>query len=478
MTLTLPALRDEIVELCLEVDPGQVLRPDLERVASALDIDDPTRIAVEVAGRRALITIYPHNPLAQIRAVRREDLMMDRAGRIAVGRFHTGRVCRRRVHDPATGSAMRSAIFGTTGAGKSKCVHLELIAEKVNGFVSWLADLKEGQSVPEAAGHVDWRVTSQEGAILMLRAGVAVAEERMRRYSAAGRSAFLLNDPDPLLVITVDEGNRLLEDGAPYQDEATRLVREIGRTGRSVGVSIRLAAQAGHLEELGGSDTLRSMLKQGEVTLLRWSSNMMLQLVSDGLLPAGVKLMPIPRTLAPRTLASALDTDDEDEDEDGPTTAGMGYLLTGPHPGAMMRHWRIGSITPTPGLDPEILRLYGDEDPAELEPASHDAAGEAYAARHDPAALNALYAKVADGQGANAGAPAAAGGGASVPQALEDRITAALATADGPRSSSEILAAVNADGGREIAPGSVRNSLRDLVKNGDVDREGSLYALP
>src|SRR5690606_18072567 len=147
-------------------------------------------------------------------------------------------------------------------------------------------------------------------------------------------------------------------------------------------IGMELDAQASNLEELGGSDTLRAMLKGGEVTLLRWSSSMMRQLVADGLLPAGEQLMPIPKTLAPRTLHSQFDP--EPEDDDAPGTQGTGYLLSSPHPTAMMRHWRIGSIAPTPGLDPEILALYGPGEPARLEAASHAAAGAAYEARNDP----------------------------------------------------------------------------------------------
>src|SRR5690606_25192646 len=115
-------------------------------------------------------------------------------------------------------------------------------------------------------------------AIVMLRAAVDVAHARMRRYAEQGRNAFVLGGDDPLLHVHIDEANRLLERGAPYRAEATYLIKELGRTGRSVGVGIGIAAQASHLDELGGSDTLRGMLKEGEVTLLRWSSSMMRQL--------------------------------------------------------------------------------------------------------------------------------------------------------------------------------------------------------
>lgn len=472
-TLTAPG---DVVELMLEVPQGQLIRYNLAALCSALGVDDPTRVAVETDGsRRAIVTIYPSNPLAQVRAVTREDLMMDRHGRIVTGLYHNGRPVKKRLFDPSTGSAQRFLLFGTTGAGKSRALQIELIAEKVNGIVSWLADLKEGQSVPEAKGQVDFYGTTQEHAILILRSGVAVAQERMRRYSAAGRTAFLLAAGDPLLHVRIDEANRLLEKGAPYREEATYLIRELGRTGRSVGVGIGLAAQASHLEELGGSDTLRAMLKEGEVTLLRWSSTMMKQLVGDGLLPAGEQLMPIRKTIRPRRLHSQFEANPDDE-EDAPGTQGTGYLLSGPHPSAMMRHLRVGSIAPTPGLDPEILALYGPEEPARLENASHEAAGEAYAARHDPAAMSALCQAVKEDQAKEATKVQATTGGRAA-TLLEDRIRVVLAEAEGGMSADEVLAAVLADGGKQVRLGSVRNTLGVLADRGDVERlERGLYA--
>ncbi|MCG6500411.1 hypothetical protein, partial [Kitasatospora sp. A2-31] len=393
---TLPAVRRpaaparaEIIEISVEVPPGKILRYDLDALVSALELDDPSLIAVETSGRHGLITLYPSNPLADMPPPSLDDMLMDRRGYITVGRYHNGRPAKRRLFDPDTGSAQRSLVFGTTGAGKSRTVQYLLAAEKRNRVVSWFADLKGGQSAPEAAGQVDWHATSQEEAILMLRAAVAVAEARQRRYRLLGRNAFRWFDPDPLIVVRIDEANRLLEKGAPYRAEATQLVKELGRTGRSVGVGEELDAQASHLEELGGSDTLRAMLKEGEVTLLRWSSAMMRQLVSDGLLPAGAQLMPIPKQFRAQVLRSQFDL--VDDDEDAPGTQGMGYLLSGPHPTSLMRHFRVGSIAPTPGLDPEILALYGDAEPERLEAASHDAAGIAYAMRGTPG-MDALIA--------------------------------------------------------------------------------------
>jgi hypothetical protein len=472
------AARRQVVELMVEWPQGNPSY-NLAALCKLLGIDDPARIAVETDGvGHGIVTIYPSNPLAEVRAVTREDLVMDRHGRIVVGVYHNGRPVKRRLFDPSTGSAQRFLLFGTTGAGKSRALQIELIAEKINGIVTWLADLKEGQSVPEARGNVDFYGSSQEQGILILRAGVAVAQERMRRYSAAGRNSFALG-ADPLLHIRIDEANRMLEKGAPYRDEGTFLIKELGRTGRSVGVGIGLSAQASHLEELGGSDTLRAMLKEGEVTLLRWSSSMMRQLVGDGLLPGTEQLMPIPKTIRPRQLRSQFDVDFDDE-EDAPGTQGMGYFLSGPNPAAMMRHFRLGSIAPLPGLDPEILALYGPGEPARLEETSHDAAGVAYYLRNDPAGMDGLCQMLRESYEQKAVTPIDSDGNSGRPRKarLEDRVIAALRQAD-DLTADEVLDIVNQDGGREVRIGSIRNTLGALADDEAVERVGrGLYALP
>jgi hypothetical protein len=475
---TLPALPDDVVtELILEVPPGQVLHYDLAALASALQVDDISRIAVETNGlRHAIVTIYPSNPLAVMPPPSDEDMVMDKHGRVVIGRYHNGRPVRRRLFDPHTGSAVRALVFGTTGAGKSRAVQYLLACEKRNRIVSFYGDLKTGQSAPEARGQVDWFATSQEEVILMLRSAVALAQARQLRYAALGRNAFLRGRPDPLVSVRVDEANRLLEKGAPYREEATYLVKELGRTGRSVGVGEELDAQASHLEELGGSDTLRAMLKEGEVTLLRWSSSMMRQLVADGLLPAGTQLIPIPKTLKPRTLRSQFDQGADDDDDDVCDTQGTAYQLSGAHPTSMMRHFRIGSIAPLPGLDPEILALYGPGDPHRLESTSHDSAGQAYAVRNDPAALATLCEGVKEEQAKTQARAQATRGGRGA-QLLEDRIRVVLADAEDPMSADQLLEAVNADGGKPVKVGSVRNTLGMLADAAEVVRMGAgLYA--
>lgn len=475
------ARSDEIVELMLEAQPGQVIKYDKDALCSALGVqDDPGRVVVETNGRHAIVTIYPSNPLAVMPTPTLADMMMDRHGRIVLGRHHNGRAARRRLFDPHTGSAVRALVFGTTGAGKSRIVQYVLACEKRNRIVSWYGDLKGGQSAPEAEHNVDWFATSQEEVILMLRSAVAVAQQaRQPRYRALGRNAFLIGDPDPLISVRIDEANRLLERGAPYRDEGTYLVKELGRTGRSVGLGEELDAQASHLEELGGSDTLRAMLKEGEVTLLRWTSSTMRQLVADGLLPAGVQPMPIPKQFKPSVLRSQFDKVDDDDD-DVCDTQGTGYLLTGSNPTSMMRHHRIGSIQPLPGLDPEILALYGPGKPARLEEASHEAAGVAYRLRRDPAGMAGLCHMLRESYATKAQEAAAVPSrGSSGQPRLEERIRAALRSTDDPMTVEDVLKVVNADGHREVKGGSVRNELsRQADDDGEVVRAGhGLYTL-
>ncbi|MFF3071029.1 transfer protein [Kitasatospora sp. NPDC057936] len=459
---------NRIYELTVEAPPGDIITYDPVRLADAMRIDDPSRLAIEAMGSRALVTVYPSDPLADVRLPDPELLAMDEQGRIWIGRYHNGRKVYVQLYDPASGSAQRLLVFGTTGAGKSTLAQIILAAMKRSGIATFYGDLKEGQSAPEARGNVDWSVYSQEGVMAQLHTAWCVMKDRAARYAAAGRSKFLRDRPDPLLYTVIDEANRLLEKGAPYRDEATFYIKDIGRTGRSLGVGIALLAQAGHLDELGGSDTMRAMLKEGEVLLLRWTSSMMQQLVADGLLPPGQKLAPIPKRAGATRLISQFETE---ADDDRPGTQGTGYRISGPYPGAKMRAFNVGTPVPTEGLDPEILTLYGDGPPAALEKAAWPVAGRAYVDKLDSDAAYAAAFTPKDGEEGRGGdrargrtSPAPAGGTPqhSPQRTIADRVMAVLETVDGPMDAHALLEAVNADGGRPVKLGSIRNALSDL----------------
>ncbi|MGV9883324.1 DNA/RNA helicase domain-containing protein [Streptomyces sp. NPDC003006] len=479
-----------IFELTVEAPPGDIISYHPMRLADALGIKDVNRLAVETNGTsKALVTIYPDDPLAQVILADPQLLVMDEKGRIYIGRYHNGRASLLRLYDPKSGSAQRLLLFGTTGAGKSTAGQIILAAMKRSGIAVLYADLKGGQSAPEAFGqkgpgadgNVAWRVTTQEGTMAQLRTTWLTMMDRQERYARMGRSKFLKDRPDPLIYQIIDEANRLLEKGAPYRDEATFYIKDIGRTGRSLGIGIGLFAQAGHLEEMGGSDTLRAMLKEGEVILLRWTSSMMKQLVTDGLLPTGMVLAPIPKYAGEVDLVSQFDEDHEDDDLPG--TQGTSYNVNGRYPSRKMRFWNIGSDMPTEGLDPMVLDLYGPGAPAEIEQDAWDIVGDAYGQRLDGMeAYRAVFPEPEedeDGEeGGGGGKKKKSGGAASraaaspVPAAaakprartLRDRVQAVLDAHDDALDALQVLELVNEDGGRTVQLGSVRNTLTTLKK--------------
>jgi len=453
-----------VEEYVLRTPPGGVKRYDHEALCDLLKVDDRSRVIFEQGvGREAIVRVYPTNPLMTMRNIRVDDLLMDDRGRIMIGTYYDGSPLSFRLFDPKTGNAQRGAVFGTTGAGKSRLVQALLVAAKRSGIVVHLADLKSGQSVPEAAGQVATRVTTQYEAILLLRGLVAEAERRMTAYAEMGRSGFVINRPDPLMYGIVDEANRLLEKGAPFRDEAAVLIKELGRTGRSVGVGIIIAAQAGHLEELGGSDTLRAMLKEGEVILLRWSSAMMQQLVGDGLIPRGEALQPILKVVGQvRRIRRYNETASDDDDD--VNSQGMLYHLTGPRPTSMARTFVVGSIAPCPGYDPLILDLYGDQPPPG-EPIDLQAY---MTAKERKAAHGSDQADAETGEEADPDVTS---------MTTAQRILAVL-PADG-MSEVDLLAALNADGGREVRRGTLRTTISTLRGQGHLARpDGTTRVVP
>ncbi|MEW2467887.1 DNA/RNA helicase domain-containing protein [Streptomyces sp. NPDC046994] len=441
-------------EYILRTRPGGVKGYDHDALCDLLEVDDPSRVIFEQGrGRQAVVRVFPVNPLAKMRAITLEDLVMDENGCIRVGSYYDGEPLRMRVYDPETGNAQRIIIFGTTGAGKSRALQAFLAACKRNGIVVHLADLKGGQSVPEAKDNVATHVRTLHEAMGLLRAAVKKAENRFARYADMGRSGFLINNPDSLEYVVIDEANRLLEKGSPFRAEAARLIKEIGRTGRSVGIGIVLAAQAGHLDELGGSDTLRAMLKEGEVILLRWSSQMMAALVGDGLLPSGENLQPIQKEIG---RVRRVQRWGERKDSGGAkvNSQGMCYHLTSARPTSMARFFLVGSLAPHDGYDPEIRKLYGPGAPLGqpltliFPPPKEGGANPDDDLEHDVDSESELEALP------------------ERPKTNADRILDALA--DGPLSEPDLVAILDDDGGKEVKRGSIRTTISNLRREGKI----------
>ncbi|MFJ9551776.1 hypothetical protein [Streptomyces erythrochromogenes] len=350
--------------------PGKEIHLPHTAICSAFSIDDPSRLVIETDGiRQGVVSIYKTNPLMKVRKATVEDLTMDSKGRITIGICHDGKPARMRLWDPSQG-ALRGITAGVTGAGKSVLQNLILAAEKRSGVVSWVGDVQGGMSLPEAEGRVDWFAKGPVETLFMLTAAHAVMKYRERISNEMGRGDFALNRPWPLINITLDEINRLLS----HPDEAMRkatayLIADIQKTGRKVGIGIRLAVQSLHLKDLGDDDAIRQQGKVGALFLMRTASSSTKEMGLDGIAPAGFQMENIPARIYENGQIEALFSGADDED--GESTAGMAYMFLD----GRAKFMRTFFAEKVDGVYPDLIALYGEE------PANGLTAGEAAAAQ-------------------------------------------------------------------------------------------------
>lgn len=361
--------KDRIV-LLVASPPGKTIYLPHTAICSAFGIDDPSRLVIETDGiRMGVVSIYKTNPLMKVRKATVDDLTMDAKGRITIGVCHDGKPARMRLWDPGQG-ALRGITAGVTGAGKSVLQNLILAGEKRSGVVSWVGDVQGGMSLPEADGRVDWFAKGPVETLLMLTAAHAVMKYRERISNEMGRGDFALGRPWPLINITLDEINRLLS----HPDEAMRkatayLIADIQKTGRKVGIGIRLAVQSLHLKDLGDDDAIRQQGKVGALFLMRTASSSTKEMGLDGIAPAGFQMENIPARIYENGQIEALFSGADDED--GESTAGMAYMFLD----GRAKFMRTFFAEKVDGVYPDLIALYGEE------PANGLTPGEAAAAQ-------------------------------------------------------------------------------------------------
>lgn len=358
------------IVLLVASPPGREIRLPHTAICSAFGIDDPSRLVIETDGiRQGVVSVYKTNPLMKVRKATVDDLTMDSKGRITIGVCHDGKPARMRLWDPGQG-ALRGITAGVTGAGKSVLQNLILAGEKRSGVVSWVGDVQGGMSLPEAEGRVDWFAKGPVETLLMLTAAHAVMKYRERISNEMGRGDFALGRPWPLINITLDEINRLLS----HPDEAMRkatayLIADIQKTGRKVGIGIRLAVQSLHLKDLGDDDAIRQQGKVGALFLMRTASSSTKEMGLDGIAPAGFQMENIPARIYENGQIEALFSGKDDED--GESTAGMAYMFLD----GRAKFMRTFFAEKVDGIYPDLIALYGDD------PANGLTRGEAEAAQ-------------------------------------------------------------------------------------------------
>lgn len=118
----------------------EVLRLPNQAIARALKIDDLELVVCQTNGMGdGIISVYETHPLLTIREATADDLTMNDRGEIAFGLQHDGRPARINLYKPGLG-ATNDLFVGAPGAGKSVALNTLLIAERINGVVSIVAD--------------------------------------------------------------------------------------------------------------------------------------------------------------------------------------------------------------------------------------------------------------------------------------------------------------------------------------------------
>jgi hypothetical protein len=222
-------------------------------------------------------------------------------------------------------------ISGTTGSGKTALLDLYCMIALTSGcFVPVICDPQEGQSLPF------WRDKC------LYASGVGQVERMLRGLHAGflDRSSYLATLPWvddgvkmpgmpffdyeltglPMPLIILDEAHMVLKDGSRQQRAIRDAVLEMARLIRKTGGKMTLATQMPSLEDLGGKQALRDMLRGGNV----WSGRTANK-VAGGMLGLVKDPSEIPRFFG-----------------DGEETAGLGYM-DGPdnRPDAPMRTDRV-----------------------------------------------------------------------------------------------------------------------------------------
>ncbi|MER6364455.1 hypothetical protein [Kitasatospora sp. NPDC001527] len=461
---------------------GKRIRLPHSEICSALDVDDPTRLVIETDGlRQAVVSVYRINPLMSVRKATVADLTMDDHGRVAVGVCHDGRPAVMRLWDPGQG-ALRGIVAGVTGAGKSVLLNLILAAEKRSGVVSWVADIQGGMSLPEADGRVNWFAKGEDEALEMLWSAHRVMKFREGVSNMLGRGDFALGEPWPLINITLDEINRLLSHPDEKKKKvAAYLIADIQKTGRKVGIGIRLAVQSLHLKDLGDEEAIRQQGKVGVLFLMRTTSSSTRDMGLDGVAPPGFQLENIPARIYDNGQIEALF--EGTDDDEGQSTAGMAYMFLD----GRAKFMRTFYAEKKNGIYPDLIELYGDEPPTAITDSEAEAAGKAYALRDNPPAGPVPDGvPTPDSSPGTAPAPAPAevpeltfevpaAGGDEGPDlgalfdsgpTLRERILDLLA--DGPRSLKQLRDVLCP----EYVPGSVNTEVGELKREGWVEPVG------
>ena len=311
------------------------------------DLDLPEEMvqiekAMGQSAKRAIIAVFNENPLQKGTDHPGPQILDKTTGQAAVGIFYDGAPARYAFWKPS--GPVHSVVYGATDGGKSRFLDMLLGTERHNGIVSWVCDPQGGQSLPRWREAVDWYEDTAQGGLAQLYALRNIMYERSARYSLMewidpkgrklrGRDHFVVDDPDPLIVMTIDEAHRILK-----LPGAVSLVLEIVLMARKCGIKLRLVFQGPKANMFGGdaeSTDIREQLQSGNTVMFRTASAL-----TDSIGLPGWEINP---SQLPMYWP------------DGTSTAGLGYIKGPDNRQAQFRahfdrdpaHWATTGTTPT-----------------------------------------------------------------------------------------------------------------------------------
>ncbi|MFI9206407.1 hypothetical protein [Streptomyces sp. NPDC053048] len=472
-------ISEDRVRILIEAGKDQLISLPRLKLARVLDMDDPELLMVETDGlARGVVTVYREHPLINIREATAEDLTMGPDGRITIGLRHDGRPFRMPLYDPEMG-ALTDLAVGAMGSGKSVFLLTVLIAERLSGVISLVADAQSGMSLPEANGRVRHFGAGLAAMGATLAGACAVADYREKISAANGWGSFVLGDPWRLANVTLDEINLAIGEHAICPKEFSKwlvmMIARLQQTGRKFGFGIRFAGQSIHVADLGDAEKIRANAKQGTVWMGRVNSTMTQSMATD-MVNDGTEITPIRRFFGSvsEELEAAWDGKDVPP---GPITAGMAWGLQGGRATLM----RVFKALKKDKTYPHLITLFerapsipgfSPEEDAVFRHAYAEAllAGERFLAGEDPDGDS----DDEDGEGGkrrrkskNPGLATPPPSVPTAPKSIKDQILEALAD-EQPHRTREIRAAVGVGTPDGPAAGTVDNWLSKLAAAGDV----------
>lgn len=226
---------------------------------AALDLPvDTVQLAVERDhARRAVLTITRGRTLETTSATWPGPVLTE-DGAIPIAMTDAGQAVSVRLFNDE-GGVEHVSLSGTSGVGKSSTLAALVLPGVLEGKVAlWYVDGKGGGSAPYLRPACDWYARDRDSWLAVIEAAHAVMEHRERDrgnrdlYQWRGQS-----EEDPILRVVVDEGATIERAAGP---RTVRQWTELAEKGRSLGIALVHSGQSARAEHIMGGAHVRDQI--------------------------------------------------------------------------------------------------------------------------------------------------------------------------------------------------------------------------